>query len=195
MVILGFKGALKFLDSLGKCRLVRIVSSAQLLAFLPLFLGLFFFLLAFLEALLDLLGLCLQGLLPVFIKLLLAPFHLLVVLDCRCKFTHVLPEGLIFKCKFVNFVAVLVDLVGHGLVAGEEVQLGLDPVVFLVQEVDLVLELDHHFLVCFLMIFEIELVQVLPALVELAESYNLVVARFDLCLDLFKLLFELQVRL
>ena len=100
----------------------------------------------------------LYDLLSVLFELLFAPLVLLIVFNCSCELPHVLSESLIFECKVINFAAILIDLVSHRLISREEVQLRLNPMVLLIQEINLVLKLSYDFFICVLMVLEVELV-------------------------------------
>ena len=70
-------------------------------------------------------------------------------------------------------------MVCDALVLCEEVKLGLDPVVFLVEEVDLILELCHSLLVQFLLVLHAKLLHVLAASVKAAQSQDFIVSDLD----------------
>ena len=63
--------------------------------------------------------------------------------------------------------------------------------ILFVKKFNLILELFYNFLIGFLMILQVQLVQILPALVELAESDDFVVSCLNLAFNLLKLLLEL----
>ena len=67
-------------------------------------------------------------------------------------------------------------MVCDALVLREEVKLCLDPVVLLVEEVDLVLELCHCLLIQFLLVLHAKLLHVLAAGVKAAQSQDFIVS-------------------
>ena len=77
-------------------------------------------------------------------------------------------------------------MISNRLVRCVEIKLSLDSMVFLVEEVNLILELGHDFFVGFLVIFQIELFEILAALVEATQPKNFVVSSFNLAFRLFK---------
>ena len=86
-------------------------------------------------------------------------------------------------------------MVDDSLVTHVQVQEGLDPVVLLVKEVDLVLQLLHVALISLLLVLLGKLVHVLTTLVELAEAKDLGVADLDSAIQVAKFLLEGQMLL
>lgn len=66
------------------------------------------------------------------LKLLLLKLQLLVVLQGLRQLTEILPQSLVLESEVINLAPVLINLVNDRLVTSEEIQLGLDPVIFFV---------------------------------------------------------------
>jgi len=119
------------------------------------------------------------------VELLHPELFLLEVLKGRRQLAQILADRLVLKVGIIQFFPVLVQVVGHRLVTLVDVEFSANPVVLLVQEVNLVLQLLRHLLVRFLLVLHVQSLQVLPTLVELAKPQNFCVSCFNLPLVLF----------
>jgi hypothetical protein len=68
-------------------------------------------------------------------------------------------------------------------------------VIFLIQKVDLIAKFLDGFLVGLLVVLKVKLLQVLPSLVKLVESEDLIVSDFDMLFHLLESLFDLSLSL
>jgi len=172
---------------------VSIEGSPLSFSLFSLLFGLFLFKLTLVEPSFNFFLLHHLRFLAVAIELLLLELDLLVVFKCCCELTQVLTKSLVFKGKLIDFNPILFNVVRHCLVSSVKVKLSLDAVILLVEEVNLVLQFRHNFLVRLLMIFQIKFFQVLAALVEPAQTQDFVVSGFDFVFGLLEFLFKLQV--
>lgn len=98
--------------------------------------------------------------------MLLAILNLLEVLQSGCKLSQVFSQSLIFKGKLINFSFLLFQMICDTFVFREEVKLCLDSMVFLIQEINLILQFCHSLFVYILLILHTELLHVLATSVE-----------------------------
>ena len=187
------KGLFELGDFLIECGSVSVEGSSLSFGFLALLFGLLLFKLALLEPSFYLFLLDHLRFLAVAIELLLLEFNLLIVLQRSGELAEIFAQCLVFEGKFIDFRSVLFNVVSLCLVGSVKVKLGLDAVVLLVEEVDLVLQLGHNFFVRLLMIFQIQLFEILTALVKATQAKNFVVSGLNFALSLLEFLFELQV--
>lgn len=120
---------------------------------------------------------------------LLLSCHELVLSDskefgCLCK---VLPKSLVLESEVVKFsLHVLVLGLGHVsiLITLQDIALPLQLIIFLVQEIDLVLKFLDSLFVLLVLVMEVDLFQILNWLVEVMESQNFIVSHLDLLLEI-----------
>jgi len=89
---------------------------------------------------------------------------------------------------------VLVKLVDNCAVALVDVEFGLQAVLLFVEEVHLVLQLQHDFFIGLLVVLHVDTLHVLATLVETAKSQNFNISNFNRVLKLFDLGFQSKIR-
>ena len=113
------------------------------------------------------------------IKLLLTVFNFLEVFQGSSEFSEVFSQCLVFKGELVDFSLLLIQMICDGFVFCVEIELSLNSMVFLVEEVNLILQLRDGLLVYFLLVLHAELLHVLSTIVETAKPQDLIVSGFD----------------
>ena len=96
----------------------------------------------------------------------------------------------ILLCQLVDFLSELVHLVDGGPIALSDIEEHLDAVILLVEEVNLVLELLHVALICLLLVLLSKLINVLAALVQVAQTQNFIVSDLDGLVEASRFLFK-----
>ena len=175
--------------------LVRIKGCPQLFGSLPLLMGLDLLDFQLLQTQIDLTLLVGFALDPEPVLLLAAELDLLEVLQRSCKSAKVSHQLAILVRQLFDLLPKLVHLVNGGSVAHRDVEAGLDPVVLLVDEVHLVLQLLHVAFVDLVLVLHIDLVNVLSALIQFVQAQNFVVSDLDRTALAFELLLEGEVLL
>ena len=108
---------------------------------------------------------------------------------------HSLALGVVFlqspvlECQLLDFLAHHIVVSRRHftvLVSLEDVYLALQFIVLSVQEIDLALQLDDALLVLLVLVLHIDLLKVLDWRVQVVKAENLVIANFDLGLELLR---------
>ena len=114
----------------------------------------------------------------------LLEFHFLVVFESSGEFPKIFSESVIFESKFIDVLAITLDMINNCFVSQEQIELGLEPVVFFVDEVNLGIQFGYNLLVVLLEILHGQFFVVLTALVELAKPENLTVSNLNTLFEL-----------
>ena len=112
--------------------------------------------------------------------LLSLELYLLEILQSARQLSQVRSQLAILLGQFIDFSPKQVHLVDSGSVTICDVEEHLDTMVLLVQEVDLILQLLHGSLVGLMLVLLCQLVHVLAALVEFAQTHDFIVSDLDL---------------
>ena len=177
--VLVFDIAFELLHAALQGELVRIEGSPQGLSSFAFFSGTDLLDFELLQTIVDLSVLSYILFESQFVLLLTFEFDLLEIFECRCQLSQVASELAILLGELLDFSLQQIHVVDSRPVSHGNVKNGLNAMIFLVKEVDLVLKLLHVTLVSLVLILLSQLVHVLATLVELAQSQNFVVSDLD----------------
>jgi hypothetical protein len=114
----------------------------------------------------------------------LLEFHLLVIFESSSQFPQIFSERVIFKSQFVDLLPIPFDVINHGFVAQEKIELRLQSMVLFVDKVYLCVQLLYDLLVVLLEILHCQFFVVLTSLIKLTESQNFRVSNLYALLEL-----------
>jgi len=128
--------------------------------------------------------------------LLLPPeLDLLKVFQSRRQVAQLSPHHAVFMGQLFDLFLQKVHVIHDSPVSIVHVKQRLNAVILFIEEVDLVLQLLHVPLVDFVLVLHVNLVDILTALVELAQAQNFVVSDLEGSSHGFHLFFEPEVLL
>ena len=114
------------------------------------------------------------------ILLLSLELDLLEILQSRSQLSQVRSQLAILLRELIDLFPEQVHLIDSSSVSIRDVEEHLDTMVLLVQEVDLILQLLHCSLVGLMLVLLCQLVHVLAALIEFAQTHDFIVSDLDL---------------